>query len=132
MKLAPAATESEAGNAYGWDHALRSSEAERLGLTVELTELQSGLSASRAFGGIDANAFHRRHVNHKTAIANGLTGDAVTAAAYRDENIVFASDADTREHVSGTSAASDDGGPPINHGIRHCSGLVVTRLARTE
>ena len=94
MELAPAATESEAGDAYGWDHALRGGETERLGLTVELAELQSSLGANSAFGGIDANAFHCGHVNHETAIANRLTSDAMTAAAYGDDNVVFTSNAD--------------------------------------
>ena len=47
-------------------------------------------------------------------------------------DIMFAGKTNARDDIGSTRTASDNGWPPVNHGVRNSSGGVITLLARTE
>src|SRR5262249_40412669 len=81
---------------------------------------------------VDTDAFHRGHVNHEPVVANGFTGDTMTSATNRDENLVLAGETDAGNDVGGTSAAGNDGRTAINHGVGNCASFVISRVAGTK
>ena len=108
---------------------LRRGEAKGLGFAVELAKFQTCLGADYAFRGIDADSLHRREVNHQTALADGLAGDAVASASHRYLHIVLPCELHARDHVSRTAAPHDQSGMPVNHRVRNGPRLVVPGLS---
>ena len=65
------------------DDAAGGRQAERLRLAVELAPGDAALGARRPPRRVDAHALHRRQVDHQAAVADGVAGDVVAAAADR-------------------------------------------------
>src|SRR5205823_2357716 len=59
---------------------------------------------------IDAHRVHRTEVDHDAVVDGGEPGDAVTAAAYGDRQVVAAGESDRCDHVRGIGAAHHEGG----------------------
>ena len=54
----------------------------------------------RAFR-IDLDAVHAGQVDHQSAVADGVAGDVVPAAAHRQQQVVCAREIDGGDHVVG-------------------------------
>lgn len=108
---AEAAAEGEPGDARGRDGPHRRGEAERLAVAVKLREREARLGAHRAARGIDAASFHRREVDHQSAVGDGLAGHVVAAAARRDGEPVRLRESHARDDVGRTDAARDQRRP---------------------
>ena len=83
-----AAAQREAGDARVRDGAARRREAVRLGLVIELAPEHAALRDDRARVRIDADALHRRQIDHEAAVVRAVPGRAVAAAANGDEEPV--------------------------------------------
>ena len=75
-----------------------------------------GRSGSRAWGQVD----------HQTAVADRVAGDAVPAAAHRQRQVVGRREPHRRGDVGGVGAAGDKGRSPVDRGIPEAAGRVVT------
>jgi hypothetical protein len=90
------------------------------------------LGTDSTSGRVDTNPFHSGHINHKTTVANGFAGYAVATPSNGYENVVFASDTDTGDDIGSTSAADDDRGTAINHGVWNGASVVIAQISGTE
>lgn len=61
-----------------------------------------------------------------------LPSNAVTSAANRKNKIVLACKADTCDDVSRAGTARNEGGPPVDHGVRNSSDRVIALLTRAQ
>src|SRR5689334_7469742 len=93
------AAERQPGNAGGRDGADRRRETEGLRLAIEVGPEHARLRADDTGDRVDADALHARQIDHQTAVAYRLAGDAVTAAFYRDEQIMLARELHRRDDV---------------------------------
>jgi hypothetical protein len=93
------AAERQARNAGGRDSADRRRETEGLRLAIEVGPEHARLRSDDARDRVDADALHARQVDHQTAIADRLASNAVTAAFYRDEQTMLASELHRRDDV---------------------------------
>lgn len=103
-------------------------ETEGLRLPIELAKCQARLGANGSPCGIDVDALHARQIDHQPTVANRLAGDAVAAAADRDQKIVLAPEANTRDYVRRASASRDDGRSPIDASVVNRAGGIIAGL----
>src|SRR5712692_5299860 len=106
--MAPAAAQGKPGDAGRGDLASGGGHAEGLGLAVKLTPGQARLCAGRAAFGIDAHALHASKVYRQSALADGIAGDIVAAAAHSYQEIVRAGEIDAVDHISNSGAAGNE------------------------
>ena len=97
---ADAAAEREPGDAGGGDEAAGRGQAEGLGLGVELAPGEAALGPHGARLGVDPDALHRREVDHQAAVAGGVAGHVVAAAAHGDGQALAAGEADRGDDVA--------------------------------
>ena len=102
---ADAASQGEPGDAHVRHGAARSGQLEDSGLAVEVAPEQTGLRLRGAPGRVDADALHRREIEQQPALAHGLSGDPVPAAADRDRQLAATSEADGGDDVRDPGAA---------------------------
>src|SRR5262249_16584707 len=76
------AAERETGDAARGNHAAGCGQAVELGFAVEIPPRDTALGTRRAPFAIDVDSPHERKVEHQSAVAHRLSGDAVTATAY--------------------------------------------------
>ena len=107
---ADAAAEREAADAGGRDEPAGRCEPVCLGLVVDVGPDRAAADRRAAGGRVDANAAHRREVDHDPVVARREARDAVAAAAYGDREVVAARETDRRDHVGGAGAADDERG----------------------
>ena len=74
----------------------------------------------------------RREVDDEAAVADGVAGDVVAAAADRHEQLVLAGEGDRGDDVGAPGAAGDQGRAAIDHGIEDLAGGVVVRVAGAQ
>ena len=101
------AAEREPGHAGVRDDAGRHREPERLRLLVELAEQDARLHARRALLGIDADALHRREVDHQRVVCDRQARERVPATPHRDRQPALAPELHGGDHVRDAGAASD-------------------------
>ena len=90
------AAERQPADAGVADDAARGGEPERLGGAVELAPEEPAGRPRGARRRIDPDRLHQREVDHQPAVADGVTGDGVPAAAHRDEQVALPREADGR------------------------------------
>ena len=122
---AETAPEREAGNPRRRDLTPGRGQAERLRLVIEIAPRHAGLRRHRAPLPIDPDALHRRQVDHEPAVADGVAGDVVTAAAHGDQQLVGPREIDGGEHVGRTGAPRDQGGLAVDRAVPDTAGGVV-------
>jgi hypothetical protein len=61
-----------------------------------------------------------------------VAGDGVTAAAYRDEKIVLAPEADRFHDIVPSDTARDEGWPPVDGAVPYAPGFVIAFFIRLE
>ena len=72
------------------------------------------------------------HFDYETVVAKRIAGDVVAPAAHRDYHARFAREVHRRHHVGHTTAAHNDGGSFVDHGIPDRACLIVTRGIRQD
>jgi hypothetical protein len=126
---AHSAAEREAADAGGGDEATGHGEVEGLGLVVEVAPGHPGLGGHPAPYRIDEGALHRRQIDDDAALAGGEPGDAVSAAAHGDEQVLAARELDGADHVRRPGAAHDQGRMLVVCGVPDRAGPVVGGVA---
>ena len=129
---AEAAAQRQPADAGVGDGPAGRGEAERLGLAVEFAPEQAALGVGRARSGVDADALEAAQVDHQAAVAHGVAGRAVAAAAHRDPEIVLSSEVDGVDHVRDAAALHDHGRPAVDHAVPDLAGVVVAVVARAD
>jgi len=85
----------------------RRRQAECLCFTVALAEANARLRAGGTRRGIDADALHRRQVDHQAPRADGFAGVIVSTAADGHEKVVFARKPNTADDIGRAHTARD-------------------------
>ena len=120
------AAERQAGDAGVRDDAADRGEPEELCLAVELAPQHARLGARRPRCRVDADALHRRQVDHEPAVAERMPADPVATGAHRDEQIALARVANGRDHVGDAGAARDAGRPAVDRAVPDpATGVIV-------
>jgi hypothetical protein len=132
VHVAPTASERQTSNARLRHNSQGSRQAERLRLSVKLTESQPGLRTSSSPGGIDAYAFHEGKINHEASVANRFSSDAVASTPNRNNKVMLTGKTHARYDISGSCTPCDECRSPINHRVRKGARCVVTVLARAK
>src|ERR1700682_551026 len=81
---------------------------------------------------IDGDPVHARHVDHDAVVAGREAGDAVASSAHRDEQVLFASEADGGDDVFDACRTGDEGWAAVGHPIPDDAGLVVGGVGRAD
>ena len=129
---AEAAAQRQPGDAGRRVDAGRRHQAERLRLAVELAQRDAGLDAHRPRNRVDAHRFHRREVQHHAALADGVAGDVVPAAAHGQRCARLTREIDRGHHICGTGAAHDHARTPVDHRVPDAAGGVIAFLAGNQ
>jgi hypothetical protein len=124
-----AAAEREAGDPRARHEPAGRRQPKGLGLVVELRPLQTRLGDCTAGLGIDADALHRREVDHDAAVVGREPGDAVRAAAHGDDELLAARELDGAHDVGDARAAHDERRAPVVRTVPDRARLVVARVA---
>ena len=126
------AAERQAGDPGVRDDAADGGEPEVLRLAVELAPQHARLGARRPRCRVDADALHRRQVDHEPAIAERMPADPVATGAHRDEQIALARVANGRDHVGDAGAARDAGRPAVDRAVPDPAALVIADARRQQ
>jgi hypothetical protein len=124
--------EGQAADARVGDVAGGRGEAVRHRGPIERAEQCAALDPGAPALGIDADAPHRRQVDHQAAVRDAEPEDAMTAAADADLEVALAGVADRLHHVVGARAPHDRRRPAVDHRVPHRPGLVIARRAVDE
>ena len=126
------AAEGEAGDARCRDLSPGRGKPERARLVVEGAPVDAAFSACRHPRGIDANAAHRRQVEHDPAVAGGVAGHTVPAPANGQKHAVLAREVDPGDHVGHAGATRDQRRPLVEHRVPRPARLLVAFVAGRE
>ena len=107
------------------DDSTHRRKPKELGLAVELAPEHAGFGARRPGLWVDADAFHRREVDHEPAVTERVAADAVATGAHRDKQITLAGEADRGDDVGDAGAAGDPGWAAVDRAVPDRAGLVV-------
>ncbi len=77
---------------------------------------------------IDADALHRREVDHEAALAGAKAGAVVAAAADGEQQAMVAGEADGGDDIARVGTAGDQRRPLVDHGVEDRASLVVARI----
>ena len=114
---ADAAAKGEARDAGVGDDPAHRRQAVKLRLAVELAPEHAGLGPGGARRRVDPDPLHRRKVDHEAAVAERMTTDAVAAGAHRHKQVTLAREANRRDDVGDSGAASDEGGAAVDRTV---------------
>lgn len=95
---------------------------------IEFSERDAGLGIGAARTRVDAHRFHRRQVDHETAIADGTAGNVMATTAHCKEQSVIARNVYSTHDIGDTGATDDDGRSEVDHRVPDVACLLVTRL----
>ena len=112
-----APAEREAGDAGRGVDPQRHGEAMSLRRCIEVTQRRARLHRGAAGRGVDANRPHLREIDDDAVVADGTTGDVVTAAAHGEEQAELACEINRALHVRRILTANDDCRAPIDHRV---------------
>ena len=128
-EMADAAAEGDAADAGGGDDAAGRGQAEGVGGMVEIAQHGAGLDAGGARHRIDADAVHRREVDHQPVVDGAQAGAVVAAAADGDGDAVLAGEVDGGDDVGHVGAADDERRMAVDHRVVDHAGVVVAGVA---
>jgi hypothetical protein len=94
--------------------------------------LAAGADTHRARSGIDAHAGHQGEVDHETIVADPQTSTIVATAANGDEQVVLATETDSRDHIRYIRTTCDQAGVAVNHGIVDLASGVIALIVRLD
>jgi hypothetical protein len=124
------AAERQAADAGTGDRAARRDEAFCRRRRIERRPARTALGEPPAAPGVYADGLHRPQVDHDRAVAHGLAGDVVPAAAHRHRQPVFPREVDHRQHVPDAPAARNRRGTAVDHAIPDLAPLVIAGVGR--
>ena len=105
---------------------------ERVRGAVELPQREPGFGPGRPRLWINPEGFHARQVEHDGAVAHGVPGDAVTAPAHREREVVSTCERDAAAHVGRINSPDHGERAPIDHAVEHRAGRVVATVAGAD
>ena len=126
---AEAAPEREARDTGRRVDSERGREAERLRLTVEISQRGTRLDPRRFRDRIDSDGPHARHVEHDSAVANRVPRDVVPASPDRERQVVLLREADAGDDVTRARGADDHSGTAVDHRVPDRACRVVSILS---
>ena len=86
-------------------------------LAIQFAKQDARLDAGATCLGIDVNPLHAGQVDDDAAVAQGAAAHVVTAAAYRDEQPVFAREAHRGDDVRQSGASGDQPRTLVDAGV---------------
>ena len=89
------------GNAGRRDQAARRGATERGGGRIDIGPGGTAFDDGAIKAGRDAHGIHERHVDHQSAVADGITCNIVAARADRDGESLIAREIDRRRDIGG-------------------------------
>ncbi len=101
----------------------------RLTCDVQIGEQRAAFSAGRSGFGIDGDASHAGEVDHKSVVAQRLSGDVVAAGANGHWQAGLARKGDGFDDVGRICAIGDDRGRLIDHAVPHPARRVIIVIA---
>ena len=125
---AQAAAECESRDAGVRYHTTGRGKPERLRLAVQFTPDDAALDVRRSLGRVDADAFHRRHVDHQAAVVGAIPGRAVATVAHGEPKSVRSREVHGSLDIGDAGAPCDDRGAAIDVAVPHPPGVLVARM----
>ena len=122
VQPAQPAAEREPGDTGHRHDSERRRQPERLRGAVELCQGEPGFGPDCPRLWIDPDGFHAGQVDHHGAVAHGVPGDAVTASAHREREVMSTCERDAAEHVGRIHTPDDGERAPIDHAVEHARG----------
>ena len=129
---ADAAAQREAADAGGRDDAAGGGKPEFLTFAIEFSPGGAALGERGLPAGVDLDLSHQGEVDHHGAVGDGLSGDAVAAAAHRSGEAVFAGKTNGLNDVGDAGGADDDGWLAVDHAVPDLARSGVVRIIRGE
>jgi hypothetical protein len=129
-QMADAAAEREAADACRADDAAGRGHAEGMRRMVNIAPGATAFDAHGARRGIDADALHRRQVDHQPLVAHPQSAGVVAAAADRQAQQLLAREVDAAHHVGNVAAVDDEPRVAVDHRVVDTSRRVVVRVVR--
>ena len=114
------------------NHPARDRQTVQLGLAIELAPGDATLRPHRTALGIDVNAFHRRQVDHQSAIDGRASRHVVTAATNRDFEAQLAREVDGIDYVGDATASGDQRRALVHQTVVDLSRFLVARVRRPQ
>ena len=81
---------------------------------------------------IDLDAVHGQQVDHQATVAGGVAGEAMSAAAHRDQQVVGTRETDSAHHVLRHRAAGYQGRMPVEIRVPNPASAVVAGITRQQ
>ena len=129
---ADTAAERKPADAGGRDDAAGSGKRKLFAFAIECSPGGAALGECGLPAGFDLDLSHKGEVNHHGAVGDGLSGDAMAAAADRGGEAVFASKTNGLNHIGDAGGAHDDGWLAVNHAVPDMARSDVVRIIRGE
>src|SRR5215472_15267654 len=99
-------------------------EGERLRGSVELAPQNAARGPGGAGRRVNADRLHQGEVDHDPAVADGVTGHRVPAAADGDKEVALAREPDGGRHIVRAGATGDERRMAIDATVPDAAGLV--------
>ncbi len=96
---------------------------------VQVAQLRAPFDAGGAGYRVDADAVHRREIDHQPVVDGAESGAVVPAAADGDEQVVVAGEVDRGDDVGDVGALGDERRVLVDHRVVDRARLVVARIA---
>src|SRR3989440_6065791 len=116
-----AAAQRQAGNARVTEGSARRCESMALTGRVEVLPERAAAAPRRPGLRIDDDLAHQTQVDDKTPVADAMTGDAVTAAAYGHRQTTFARELESRDDIIDIERPRDQLRVPFDHPVERGS-----------
>ena len=81
---------------------------------------------------VDVGAAHPGEVDHDPVVAGREPGDAVAAAAHRDQELLLAGEAERLDDVVDATGPHDERGAPVGHPVPDRASRVVPGVVRED
>ena len=129
---AHAARQRQAGDTGIGDDAARGSESEGLGLAIDVTPGGAALDPGPLALCVHPHRAHARKIYHHAAVADGVPGDIVAAAADGNRQFVCPGEIDCGHDVGCALGPDDHGRAAVDHGVPDGASVVVTFITRNQ
>ena len=125
-------TQGEPGDPGARNDPARDRQTVQLGFPVELAPGDAALRPYRAAFGIDVNPFHRRQVDHQSAVDGRAPCHVVTATTNRDFEAQLAREVDGIDHVGDATASGDQRRALVHQTVVDPSRFIVACVRRPQ
>src|SRR5262245_39270708 len=96
---------------------------------VEIGPRRTGTTAHAVRAGVDSDVAHAAEVDHQAVVTGAVPREAVPAAAHRDLEVVFTSEADRGGDIVGRRRERDHGRTAVDVAVPETAPLVVAGIS---